>query len=261
MKAKGVSVVIVIATLSCAAVAVAQEPDPDADATPAGEEPPPEGGSLPGDAPAVDPTTAPPVPAAAPPDADTTLGSVRQIAISDDLQMVATRESVAGQSASETVIALRPAVDFFPIRQPVDRRPADHRVRIERRRGRQHQFERARPVGARRLRRLDLGHRLDLAASRRRVRSHRRGPDRLERQCSAPGLRADRRSTGAALLHRRRPDLLDHSPLAAGKLRRAEEEHPRSSGDPGWLLPRPVDPTARKLAVLPIVADTAPTGP
>jgi hypothetical protein len=114
MKARDLSVVIVIATLSCAAVAAAQEPDPgdEREAAPAGEEPPPESGAPPGDAP---PVEAAPAPAAASPDADTTFGSVGQIAISDDLEMVATRVSIEGQSGSQTVIALKPALDFFPI--------------------------------------------------------------------------------------------------------------------------------------------------
>ncbi len=117
MKAKGLSVGIVIATLSCAAVAVAQDPDPadESDAAPAGEEPAPESGSPPGDAPPVGAAPAPPAPAAAPPDADTTLGAVGQIAISNDLEMAATRVSREGESASTTEIALRPALDFFPI--------------------------------------------------------------------------------------------------------------------------------------------------
>jgi hypothetical protein len=111
MKAKGLSVVVVIATLSCAAVAVAQEPDPDAEpeAAPAGNEPPAEGGSPPGEAPPVEAAPAP----AAPAD-DTHLGLAGQIAISDDLEMAAARVSTEGQS-SRTVIALRPALDFFPI--------------------------------------------------------------------------------------------------------------------------------------------------
>jgi len=117
MKAKGLSVLIVIATLSCAAVAVAQQPDPgdESDAAPAGEEPPPESGSPPSDAPPVEAASAPPAAAAAPPDADTTFGSVGQIAISDDLEMTATRVSTEGQSTSTTEIALKPALDFFPI--------------------------------------------------------------------------------------------------------------------------------------------------
>jgi hypothetical protein len=115
MKAKGLSVLVVIATLSCAAAALAEEPDPgESDATSAGEEPPPEGGSPPGEAPPVEATAAPAAPAEAPPDADT-LGAVRQIAISDDLEMAATRESTEGRSGSTTAIALRPALDFFPI--------------------------------------------------------------------------------------------------------------------------------------------------
>ena len=117
MKAKGLSLGIVIATLSCAAVAVAQDPDPadEPDAAPAGEEPAPESGSPPGDAPPVQAAPAAPAPAAAPPDADTTFGAVGQIVISDDLEMAATRVSTEGQSASTTEIALKPALDFFPI--------------------------------------------------------------------------------------------------------------------------------------------------
>lgn len=117
MKARDLSVVIVIATLACAGVAVAQEPDPadEPDAAPAGEEPPPESGSPPGDAPPVEAAPAQPAPAAASPDADTTFGSTGQIAISSDLEMTAARISTAGQSASHTVIALKPALDFFPI--------------------------------------------------------------------------------------------------------------------------------------------------
>jgi hypothetical protein len=118
MKAKGLSVLIVIATLSCAAVAVAQQPDPadepDAAPSPSGDDAPPESGA-PSDAPPVEAAPVPPAPAAAPPDADATLGSVGQIAISDDLEMTATRESTAGQSSSRTEIALRPALDFFPL--------------------------------------------------------------------------------------------------------------------------------------------------
>ena len=111
MKARDLlSVVIVIATLSCAGVAVAQDPDPgdEPDAAPAGEEPPP------GDAPPVEAAPAPPAPSTAPPDADTTFGSVGQIVISDDLEMTATRRSTEGVSESTTVIALKPALDFFP---------------------------------------------------------------------------------------------------------------------------------------------------
>jgi hypothetical protein len=117
MKARGLSVVIVVATLSCAAVAVAQEPDPggESDAAPAGEDPPPESGAPPGDAPPVEAAPGPPASAAAPPDANTTFGSVGQIAISDDLEMAATRVSTEGQSQSTTEIALKPALDFFPI--------------------------------------------------------------------------------------------------------------------------------------------------
>ena len=118
MKARDLSVVIVIATLSCAGVAVAQEPDPadEPEAAPAqsGEEPPPESGSPPGDAPPAEAAPASPAPAATPTD-DTHFGFAGQITISDDLEMTATRVSIAGQSGSQTVIALKPALDFFPI--------------------------------------------------------------------------------------------------------------------------------------------------
>jgi len=116
MKAKGLSVLIVIATLSGAAAAVAQEPDPadEPEATPAGEEPPPEGGSPPGDAPPLQAAPAPAPSAAAPPD-ETHFGFAGQITISDDLQMIATRNSTEGQGASLTIIQLRPALDFFAI--------------------------------------------------------------------------------------------------------------------------------------------------
>ena len=128
MKAKGVSVLIVIATLSGAAAAVAQEPDPadEPEAAPAGEEPPPEGGSPPGDAPPLQAAPAPAAPAAAPPDAETTFGSRGQIAIGDDLEMAATQTSVAGSSAESHADSTEAGARLLRHPQPVDRRSADH---------------------------------------------------------------------------------------------------------------------------------------
>jgi hypothetical protein len=95
-------------TMSFAAVAVAQEPPPEQ------EEPPPQG-----DAPPpvyAPPVYAPPASYQAPsPPATLSLGAAGQIAISDDLRLIATHQSQSfmGQSSNTTMIILNPAVDVF----------------------------------------------------------------------------------------------------------------------------------------------------
>jgi len=109
-------------TTLLAATAFAQEPqDYPQDYPPPGSQPPqgappPSVAPAPGEAPP--PGYAPP-PENAPPPVAATLaggfGAVTQIAISDDLQLVAKRhsESLAGSSMSLTSVTLAPAIDYF----------------------------------------------------------------------------------------------------------------------------------------------------
>jgi hypothetical protein len=107
--------------MALARVAVAQEPGPPPDEPPPADEPPPVEvvPGPPGQPGQPGPPGAPPpagaVPAAVPP-AGPGLGELAQIAISDDLQVSAVRDSssLAGRTTTNhTIIMLQPALDYF----------------------------------------------------------------------------------------------------------------------------------------------------
>jgi len=112
-------------TTSCAGVAAAQEPPPqqgEAQPPPQGYAQPQQGYAQPPQQYAPPPGYAPPPVYAAPagyepppPRATVTLGAAGQFAISDDMNLIATRytQTYMGSSISQTAISLRPAVDVF----------------------------------------------------------------------------------------------------------------------------------------------------
>lgn len=100
-------------TGSFAGGAAAQEPPPQQDDTQPAEQPPPQYAPPPGYAPP--PVYVPVGSEAPPPRATVSLGAAGQIAISDDLSLIATHQSQSymGQTSNVTTIILQPAIDVF----------------------------------------------------------------------------------------------------------------------------------------------------
>jgi hypothetical protein len=113
MKARMFSLMILTATMAFAAVAGAQEEPPGTDETGPPDYPPPDYQQQP--PPAGNPSgAAPAAPPAAVPPTDIGMGTVGQLAISDDMQIAFLRQSQSqGGQGDVTQFQLQPALDYF----------------------------------------------------------------------------------------------------------------------------------------------------
>ena len=123
MRTKARGLVVWTLAMCLGRVAIAQEPGPPPDEAPQTYEPPPvEAPPGPPGPPGQPGPPGPPPPVAGapavPPPAGSGLGELGQLAISDDLQVSAIRDSfsMTGQTTtSRTTVRLEPALDFFEI--------------------------------------------------------------------------------------------------------------------------------------------------